>query len=89
MRLGTRWAFGGEPPAALPGLAAAPIAELESLRRLEHPAEETALWRWTLTWLEGRARLELDDGTLLALNGDGTLAELTPPGGAPDPEDDW
>ena len=26
---------------------------------------DTAAWRWTLTWLEGRPIVELDDGTTL------------------------
>jgi len=26
---------------------------------------DTAQWRWTLTWLEGRPIVQLDDGTTL------------------------
>jgi len=56
MQLGTRWAFGGEPPARL-------SAELvERIRGVEaaHADGASAGWRWTLTWLEGRAVVELD-----------------------------
>ncbi len=29
---------------------------------------DTTGWRWTLTWLEGRPVVELDDGTTLRLD---------------------
>jgi hypothetical protein len=29
---------------------------------------DTSDWRWTLTWLEGRPVVELDDGTTLRLD---------------------
>jgi hypothetical protein len=29
---------------------------------------DTTGWRWTLTWLEGRPVVELDDGTTLRYN---------------------
>jgi hypothetical protein len=32
---------------------------------------DTAQWRWTLTWLEGRPVVELDDGTTIRLGHDG------------------
>jgi hypothetical protein len=39
----------------------AAIAEVEA----ELADADTATWRWTLTWLEGRPVVELDDGTTL------------------------
>ena len=39
----------------------AAIAEVET----ELADIDTAQWRWTLTWLEGRPIVELDDGTTL------------------------
>lgn len=58
MQIGTRWAFGAEPPASVPAALRAQIAELEATR-------EGATGFWTLTWLEGAAIAELDDGTRL------------------------
>lgn len=64
MQLGTRWAVGAEPPSRLPGVMAAAIADVESeLHELD--GVDTGNWRWTLTWLEGRPVVELDDGTVL------------------------
>ena len=66
MQLGTRWSFGEEPPARLPAVMVGAIADVES--ELQDGAAEGVDphgWRWTLTWLEGRAVAELDDGTVL------------------------
>ncbi|RLP82332.1 hypothetical protein D9V34_11125 [Mycetocola lacteus] len=88
MQLGTRWAFGAALPAALPTPAEVPVREVEAVRQLAVAATELAGWRWTLTYLEGRPHLELEDGTLLVLNPDGSAASVTEPG-TPDPDDDW
>ena len=61
MQLGTRWAVGATPPDRLPEAMLAAVAELES----ELADLDTSTWRWTLTWLEGRPVVELDDGTTL------------------------
>ena len=61
MQLGTRWPVGGEAPARLPDAMRAAIAGVET----ELSGIDTAAWRWTLTWLEGRPIVELDDGTVL------------------------
>ena len=66
MQLGTRWNFGDEPPARLAPVMLGAIADVE--RELANGATEGVDphgWRWTLTWLEGRAVAELDDGTVL------------------------
>ncbi len=64
MQLGTRWPVGDEPPSRLPAVMVAAIAEVES--ELAGPdGAGTSGWRWTLTWLEGRPEVELDDGTTL------------------------
>ena len=60
MRLGTRWAFGAEPPASVPGELRERIAAAEA----GHPGDG-ADRHWTLTWLEGRPIAELDDGTVV------------------------
>ncbi len=67
MQLGTRWAVGDEPPSRLPEVMVGAIADVES-ELDELPGVDTSSWRWTLTWLEGRPVVELDDGTVLALD---------------------
>lgn len=61
MQLGTRWAVGAAPPHHLPSLMLAAIAEVEA----DLADLDTDTWRWTLTWLEGRPVVQLDDGTTL------------------------
>jgi hypothetical protein len=45
----------------LPEVLVGAIADVES----ELTDIDTSAWRWTLTWLEGRPVVELDDGTVL------------------------
>jgi hypothetical protein len=71
MQLGTRWSVGTEPPARL-------SAEVvEAIRAVEAEVGDAALgsspWRWTLTWLEGRPVVELDDGTTIRTGHDGAV----------------
>ena len=61
MQLGTRWSFGDTPPATLPAAMLAAIISAEA----ERTGADSANWRWTLTWLEGRPVVQLDDGTTL------------------------
>jgi hypothetical protein len=61
MQLGTRWSVGATPPDRLPLAMVTAVGEVES----ELAGIDTANWRWTLTWLEGRPVAELDDGTTL------------------------
>ena len=61
MQLGTRWSVGATPPDRLPPAMVAAVADVET----ELADVDTANWRWTLTWLEGRPVAELDDGTTL------------------------
>lgn len=69
MQLGTRWNVGAEPPARLPEAVVAAVAQVES----ELAGVSTAGWRWTLTWLEGRPVVELDDGTVIRVGHDGAV----------------
>ena len=71
MQLGTRWSFGDTPPDTLPAAVLAAIAASEA----ELIGIETADWRWTLTWLEGKPVVQLDDGTTLRF--DPTTNEVT------------
>jgi hypothetical protein len=61
MRLGTRWGFGVRPPASVPAHLLPRIAAVEAA----HPGPGTGR-HWTLTWLEGRPIVELDDGTRIS-----------------------
>ena len=67
MQLGTRWNVGAEPPAKLPE------AVVAAVRDVEVGLGERPDWRWTLTWLEGRPVVELDDGTTIRVAPDGTV----------------
>ena len=71
MQLGTRWSVGDTPPATLPAAVLAAIVASEA----ELAGIETATWRWTLTWLEGKPVVQLDDGTTLRF--DPTTNEVT------------
>jgi len=69
VQLGTRWSVGGEPPARLSPEVCAAIRVVEG----ELLGHDTTLWRWTLTWLENRPVVELDDGTVIRVAGDGSI----------------
>ena len=68
MQLGTRWNLGDEPPARLAKNVVAAIREVET------EVGERDGWRWTLTWLEDRPVVELDDGTTIRMGYDGTVS---------------
>ncbi|HEY1530783.1 MAG TPA: hypothetical protein VGF80_08205 [Galbitalea sp.] len=69
MQLGTRWSVGNEPPARLSD------AMKDAIRGVEAELEntDTSLWRWTLTWLEGHPTAELEDGTVVREDYDGSV----------------
>ncbi|MDZ4045378.1 MAG: hypothetical protein U1E32_06320 [Rhodoglobus sp.] len=69
MQLGTRWKVGDEPPARLDETVRAAIGGVEE----ELTGVDTTGWRWTLTWLEGRPVVELDDGTVIRVGHDGQV----------------
>lgn len=75
MQLGTRWSVGAEPPSKLPDAVCAAVRDVES----ELGGVDTALWRWTLTWPEGKPAVELDDGTTIRYNQSAGTASVTPP----------
>jgi hypothetical protein len=74
MQLGTRWAVGATPPDRLPDVMIAAIGEVEA----EVADLDTSAWRWTLTWLEGRPIVELDDGTTLRYDPQGDSVSRDP-----------
>jgi hypothetical protein len=71
MQLGTRWTVGATPP-RLPDAMLRAVAGLEA----DLAAVDTAGWRWTLTWLEGEPRVELDDGTVIRYDGTSDTASV-------------
>lgn len=70
MQLGTRWTVGDEPPARL----SADVREAVRTVEAELQSFDTSTWRWTLTWLEGRPVVELDDGTSIHVSADGAVS---------------
>ena len=70
MQLGTRWTVGDHPPDRLPEPVVAAVRTVEA----EIAHLNTSQWRWTLTWLEGRPVVELDDGTTIRVDHDGTVS---------------
>jgi hypothetical protein len=66
MQLGTRWSVGEAPAAGLPEVVVAAVRTVEDELRAEDV--DARDWRWTLTWLERRPVLELDDGTVITYN---------------------
>ncbi|UYN84621.1 MAG: hypothetical protein KIT89_05475 [Microcella sp.] len=69
MQLGTRWSVGDDPPARLADEVRWAIRAVEA----ELVELDTSSWRWTLTWLEGRPVVELDDGTTIRVAPDGSV----------------
>ncbi|BAU32908.1 uncharacterized protein MalAC0309_2063 [Microcella alkaliphila] len=69
MQLGTRWAVGDTPPPQLTPEVVAAIHRVEG----ELLGFDTTQWRWTLTWLEGRPVVQLDDGTTIRVSPSGRV----------------
>jgi len=65
VQLGARWAVGAPAPAGLPDAVTAAIDSVEE--ELRATGQDTAGWAWTLTWLERRPIVDLDDGTRIRL----------------------
>ncbi|THG35237.1 hypothetical protein E6C70_04025 [Glaciibacter flavus] len=88
MQLGTRWPYRStERPTGLPDVVLMAVDAVETDEELVPDA--TGEWRWTLTWLEGRPVIELDDGTVIRYNAEDDAATITLPAAAIDDEDDW
>lgn len=76
MQLGTRWSVGDDAPSRLSAAVVEAVAGVE--RELAAQGVDASTWRWTLTWLEGKPVVELDDGTSVTVDQDGT-ARVTDP----------
>ncbi|ROR81569.1 hypothetical protein SAMN06295974_0809 [Plantibacter flavus] len=85
MQLGTRWAVGAEPPENVPTPVQTAIAAEE--QELLAQGVDTSSWRWTLTWLERRPVVELDDGTTIRQHADGSVSLTRPDEDHDDDED--
>ena len=81
MQLGTRWSVGDDAPSRLPSAVVDAVARVE--HELAAQGVDASTWRWTLTWLEGKPVVELDDGTSITVDQDGT-ARVTDPEDAPE-----
>lgn len=66
MKLGKRWAVGTPSPSDLPVVVVNAVRDVEAELRADEVTVDG--WAWTLTWLEGRPVVELDDGTLITYN---------------------
>lgn len=74
MQLGKRWKIGDAAPPNLPGVVIDAVRGVEDeIAADEVPATD---WSWTLTWLEGRPIVELDDGTLVTYNAENDTATV-------------
>lgn len=69
MDLGTRWSVGAEPPDRLSDAMKDAIGGVEA----QLTDVDTSLWRWTLTWLERHPVAELEDGTIVREDYDGSV----------------
>ncbi|KGJ77140.1 hypothetical protein GY21_08260 [Cryobacterium roopkundense] len=87
MQLGTRWALGATVPAGLPDVVEIALQAVEG--DLAAVEADTSSWRWTLTWLEGKPVIELDDGTVIRYNALEDSATITQPIASDEDEDDW
>ncbi|KTR40874.1 hypothetical protein NS263_06215 [Curtobacterium oceanosedimentum] len=81
MQLGTRWNVGGQPPERLPDAVVVAVRGVED--ELATESIDASTWRWTLTYLEGKPVVELDDGTAIHLDPAGR-AQVTNPDDAPE-----
>jgi hypothetical protein len=69
MDLGTRWSVGAEPPGRLSDAMKDAISGVEA----QLADVDTSMWRWTLTWLERHPVAELEDGTIVREDYDGSV----------------
>ena len=87
MQLGTRWALGADLPSGLPDVVEIAVQAVEG--DLAGIDTDTSTWRWTLTWLENKPVIELDDGTVIRYNAVDDSATITQPSVAVEDDEDW
>ena len=76
MQLGTRWSVGGQSPARLAEALVVAVRGVED--ELAAESVDVSTWGWTLTFLEGKPIVTLDDGTSIHLD-DAGRAQVTNP----------
>jgi hypothetical protein len=74
MQLGTRWSVGAEPPQSI----SEPVRTAILMVERDLDGVDTSDWRWTLTWLESRPVVELDDGTTIRIDHAGAVEIVEP-----------
>ena len=72
MQLGTRWRAHSPAPSSLSQDVVSQILEVE--KDLQGLTQDTTTWFWTLTYLENRPVVQLDDGTTIRVSPDGEIA---------------
>lgn len=72
MQLGTRWAAHTDAPSTLDDAVREAVSGVE--RDLVALSQDTTQWYWTLTYLEGRPVVQLDDGTTIRVSRDGHIS---------------
>lgn len=72
MQLGRRWPAHTPEPENLPDAVRDAIQSVEL--DLQGLPDDTSAWYWTLTYLEGRPVVQLDDGTTIREAVDGTVS---------------
>lgn len=85
--MGTRWPVGGAAPDNLPEVVVYAVQAVEE--ELAAGSDDTSAWKWTLTWLEGKPVVELDNGTVIRFNAADDSATITQPSSTVDDDDDW
>ncbi|MDH6422710.1 hypothetical protein M2120_000449 [Aurantimicrobium minutum] len=71
MQLGTRWRAHSPAPSSLSQDVVSHILEVE--KDLQGLTQDTTTWFWTLTYLENRPVVQLDDGTTIRVSPDGEI----------------
>ena len=71
MQLGTRWPAHTPAPQSLDSAVKDAVAEVE--RELTALKQDTSTWFWTLTYLENRPVVQLDDGPTIRLLHNGNI----------------
>ena len=72
MQLGTRWPAHSPAPRQLDESVKDAVAEVE--RELSALKQDTSGWYWTLTYLENRPVVQLDDGTTIRVRQNGGIS---------------
>ena len=72
MQLGTRWPAHTPAPQQLDVAVKEAVAEVE--RELANLTQDTSSWYWTLTYLENRPVVQLDDGTTIRVSTEGVVS---------------